>query len=797
MPKTIRARIIVMTLALIAFAITLSGDALLDALKARRDAGRLEAVSAARDDLVASVIELSLERSLTQVALALPDAVSPEIRRLIDAQRQKSIDRRQEVQRAIDAGVDAGGRPGEFRDTVAAAASRLTAIRAEADRLLALPLAQRPADRAAAIPEEIKANVVALAGTRLLLRGPGTQLPTDIEILERIKEAGWAVREYGGRERTYMVIATATSAPLEAAVRAEMAQLALRAADAWADIRALAALPGLDPAIAAQVQVVAGTYFGSYATLREAMLQAGQQPGAAYPRDFQAFFAESTAALLGVEKLVHLSGEAIGRYWETRAADAATSAAIRVVVILLALALGAAQLVVVVRLGLRRFDQVRAAMGRVADGQLDAAIPFLGQQDEVGAMAQALEIFREQGIAKREAEAAIAVERTAKDKRQAETETFTRDFAASVGGVLASLGAAADSMRQTASTMSEAASQTQGRATEVAGNAEHSGQNLAAVAAAAEQMLASINEITRQVGQATAAVAEAVAEARATDTTVASLQQAAAEIGQVVDVIGTIAGQTNLLALNATIEAARAGEAGKGFAVVAGEVKSLAGQTAKATGDVSTRIEAVRRSTDEATASIARIGRTIGDVSTIAEAIATAIAQQGSATQEIVAKVQQVSGATDAVTRSMGQVRADTEESGRAANSVLAAAGDVAGQSETLRKEVEHFVHALGAATNRRRFDRHPCTQPATLQLAGRSVTTRLVDISEGGALAEADAAAPPGTDVTLVVAGSAPIGGRLARVGPQGTALVFRTDAATQATVSRLIAELVPDRAA
>jgi methyl-accepting chemotaxis protein len=796
MPKTIRARIVMMTLALIAFATTLAGDALLSALRARADAHRLAAVSATRDLLVSSVIELSLERSLTQVALSLPGPVSPDIRRMIDAQRQKSIARREAVQRAVAGGVDGGGRTAAFLDAVGATVGRLAEIRAEADRLLAVPAAQRPADRVAQIPEDLKATVAVLANARLLLRGPGFQLPTDMEIMERIKEAGWVLREYGGRERTYLVIATATGAPLDRAVVAEMRQLALRAADAWADIRALAALPGLDPAIAAQVAGIARDYFGGYAALREAMLQAGGQASPRYPRDFQALFAESAAALEGVERLVHLTGEGIARFWQARAAAATQAASIRLAVIVLALVLGAGLLVVVLRFGLGRFDRVRAAMGEIAGGRLDAAVPFLGRPDEVGAMAQALETFRQQGIAKREAEAAIAAEHAAKDRRQAETEAFTRDFAASVGGVLGSLGTAAESMRHTARAMSEAASHTQGRATDVAGSAEDSAQNLAAVAAAAEQMLASITEITRQVGQATGAVAAAVAEARATDEAVASLQQAAAEIGHVVDVIGTIAGQTNLLALNATIEAARAGEAGKGFAVVAGEVKSLAGQTARATGDVSTRIEAVRRSTDEATARIARIGQTIAEVNTIAEAIATAIGQQGSATQEIVAKVQQVSQATDAVTRSMGQVRADTEESGRAAASVLHAAGDVATQSETLRKEVEHFVHALGAATDRRHFYRYACSLPASLQAAGQTIATRLVDISKGGARVEGEAAATPGADAVLTV-GDATMHGRLARVGPDGSALVFRTDAATQAAVARLIADLAPARAA
>jgi methyl-accepting chemotaxis protein len=160
----------------------------------------------------------------------------------------------------------------------------------------------------------------------------------------------------------------------------------------------------------------------------------------------------------------------------------------------------------------------------------------------------------------------------------------------------------------------------------------------------------------------------------------------------------SIAGQTNLLALNATIEAARAGEAGRCFAVVASEVKALAEQTAKATGEISTQISGIQAATQESVDAIKEIGDTIGRMSEIASTIASAVEEQGAATQEISRNVQQASKGTTQVSSNIADVQRGASETGSASSQVLSAAKSLSGDSNRLKVEVGKFLRAVRAA---------------------------------------------------------------------------------------------------
>jgi methyl-accepting chemotaxis protein len=342
---------------------------------------------------------------------------------------------------------------------------------------------------------------------------------------------------------------------------------------------------------------------------------------------------------------------------------------------------------------------LRTAMDRLAKGDLTTVIPGTGRQDEVGAMAGAVLVFKDnmteterlragQDELKRQA----AVDQKAALNRMAEV------FEGTIGRLVAMLASAFAELQTTAQSMTGTANQSNQRAAVVASAAAEASAGLQTVASAAEQLTASISEINHQVAQSSKITGKAVIDAKRTDAIVRALAEGAEKIGAVVGLITNIASQTNLLALNATIEAARAGDAGKGFAVVASEVKSLANQTGKATEEIGAQITQIQAATREAVDAIRGISTTIEEVSAISAAIAASVEEQSAATSEIARNVQQTSQAARDVTVGISGVSEAASETGAAASEVQTAAADLSKQAELLSSEVGTFLADVRAA---------------------------------------------------------------------------------------------------
>jgi methyl-accepting chemotaxis protein len=364
------------------------------------------------------------------------------------------------------------------------------------------------------------------------------------------------------------------------------------------------------------------------------------------------------------------------------------------VLALLAIVLG----VTLTRAIARPTMQMTDAMRRLADGDTSVAVYGGDRNDEIGAMAAAVEVFRANAVERLQIEAERKqAETRAAAAHQAEMHQLADEFEAAVGNIVNIVSTASRDLEGAAGKLAKTAETTQQLSGLVARDSEDASSNVQSIAKATEELTSSVGEIARQVHESSRIANEAVAQAQKTDGRIAELSQAAQRIGDVVKLITAVAEQTNLLALNATIEAARAGEAGRGFAVVAQEVKALAAQTAKATEEISGQIARMQTATAESVAAINDIGTTIDRVSEIASAITDAVVAQGALTQEIARNIQQAAEGTSRVAVNIGEVNKGATETGSASTKVLASAGDLSNEGRKLKFEVDRFLTTVRA----------------------------------------------------------------------------------------------------
>jgi methyl-accepting chemotaxis protein len=342
--------------------------------------------------------------------------------------------------------------------------------------------------------------------------------------------------------------------------------------------------------------------------------------------------------------------------------------------------------------------RMTAAMNALAAGNLDTPVPDRDRGDEIGALAAAMQVFKDEAIRARALEAEkVETERQAAVEKKRDMEAIAQKLEASVGSIAASLIASAQQLKATAGRLTDTAERTTRSAADATASTEDASKSMATIASASEELSSSITEISHQVAQSARTTGAAVEETRTVNTDIAALATAAQEIGQVVELISDIAEQTNLLALNATIEAARAGDAGKGFAVVASEVKSLATQTSKATEEITRRITKMQEATKGSVTAIQSIGQTVGRINEIAAGIASAVEEQTAATGEIARNAQHASEATQSMQSSVSSLAEAAHETGIAAEGMLSSAAALADQGQELDRQVKSFLTAVRA----------------------------------------------------------------------------------------------------
>ncbi len=343
--------------------------------------------------------------------------------------------------------------------------------------------------------------------------------------------------------------------------------------------------------------------------------------------------------------------------------------------------------------------QITSAMNRVAEGDTDTEIAGQTRTDEIGDMARALVVFRDNAIAIREKQEAEARREAEEEERRKQAmRDLADDFERKVGAVIANLAQSSEGLQEKAATLSAAVTGTDERATSVAAAAEQGSTSVAAVASAAEELTATLSEVSQQVTASADAARASSEQAASSSQTLDRLAGAVAGVDTIVSSISEVAEQTNLLALNATIEAARAGEAGKGFAVVAEEVKQLAEQTQKLTSEISERLAEINSSASDAVGATRDIIKQIEQIDGTSAALASAVEEQSSATREISSSAQQAADGSKTASSEIAMVQASVSETASVAASVDEAATGLRADSEALKRELDAFLGEVRAA---------------------------------------------------------------------------------------------------
>ncbi len=380
----------------------------------------------------------------------------------------------------------------------------------------------------------------------------------------------------------------------------------------------------------------------------------------------------------------------------------------------------------------RPVNNLTNVMHDLAGGNLDVVIQYTSQRDELGEMARAVVVFKDNAVAVRRLQAEQEQERhrAEKEKRIALTAMAER-IETETGAALEQIHERTTAMMATADAIRASAGRTDAAAESAADAAGQAMANAQSVAGAAEQLAAAIHEIGSQMSRSGTVVTRAVTAGGETRATIEALNQQVEKIGAVADMIGDIAARTNLLALNATIEAARAGDAGKGFAVVASEVKGLATQTARSTQEITQHISQVRTATGASVAAVMRIEQTITEVSAITGSIAAAVEQQGAATAEIARNVSETATAARGMTTRTTEVSAEASETGRQAAEVRENATHLDNAMEQLRHSVIRVVRTSTAEVDRRRNTRQAVDLPCRLMIGGQAYSAQIVNLSD------------------------------------------------------------------
>ena len=689
--------LLVAAVALLAlFGIGLSGYLLRNASLERATAAEAAAINETADMLLESAGQWARERGATNLALNAADvatdaqkATIANFRKLGDQPFEQALGRVAAAHFANKDQLIAGAKR---------AHEQISAIRTRADAEMAKPGSAREQTVVSQWAPTITALIAASQNLRVAAGMEEDDINSRLSSLQSFKHFVWIMSEYLGRERAAVAALVAAGKPMNSQQISNLAAFRGRLEIAWDYVQAYATKSSAPPNVLAGTERLRDSVFRRFEETRKSVYAAGLA-GGSYPINSAEWFGQATTAIDDVIALSAIASQEAAKLAESARRSSLNTLLVNAVLMAFSSLLAAGALWIVFNRIVRSIGQMTGVMSEIADGNTSVAVPCVSRRDEMGAMARALLIFKEnaQRVVSMQAERG-ALERAARAEKTAAMNRLADDFEAKIGEIVETVSSASTELEASARTLTATADRSQRLTATVVAASGQASANVQSVASATEELTSSVTEISRQVQESARMAGAAVDQAHITNDRVGELSKAAGRIGDVVELINTIAGQTNLLALNATIEAARAGEAGRGFAVVASEVKALAEQTAKATGEISQQISGIQSATQESVNAIREISSTIEKLSEVSSTIAAAVEQQGAATHEISRNVQQASQGTHQVSCNITDVQRGAGETGSASSQVLSAAQMLSSDSNRLKLEVSRFLDSVRAA---------------------------------------------------------------------------------------------------